>query len=43
MCYSLNVEGNSDGDPVEVIMQDKILVSLILLYAIGIFSLLYIF
>ena len=43
MCYSMNVEGNSDGDPVEVIMRDKILLSLIVIYAIGIFSLLYIF
>ncbi|WP_347791250.1 decaprenyl-phosphate phosphoribosyltransferase [Solibacillus sp. CAU 1738] len=32
MKYSLNVEKESDGDPVEVILNDKILLSLILLF-----------
>lgn len=41
MCYSLDIEGESDGDPVEVILHDKILVSIILVYAICIFILLY--
>lgn len=41
MCYSLDIEGESDGDPVEVILHDKILIGLILIYAICIFSLLY--
>lgn len=30
MCYSLDVEGDSDGDPVEVILHDKFLIGLIL-------------
>lgn len=41
MRYSLDIEGESDGDPVEVILHDKILIGLILIYAICIFSLLY--
>lgn len=42
MCYSLDAEGNSDGDPVEVILHDKVLIGVILAYAICVFSLLYI-
>lgn len=42
MCYSLDIEGNSDGDPVEVILKDKILLGLVLVYGILIFSLIYI-
>ena len=30
MKYSLNIEGNSDGDPVEVLLSDKILMLLVL-------------
>jgi decaprenyl-phosphate phosphoribosyltransferase len=41
MCYSLNVEKESDGDPVEVILKDKLLVALVIVYAICIFALLY--
>lgn len=41
MCYSLDVEGNSDGDPVEVILKDKILLAVIIGYAVCIFALLY--
>lgn len=41
MCYSMDVEGESDGDPVEVILHDKILLGMIFLYAICIFALLY--
>lgn len=41
MCYSLDLEGESDGDPVEVILHDKILVSIALIYAVCIFTLLY--
>ncbi len=33
MKYSLNVEGDSDGDPVEVLIHDKILIILCILYA----------
>lgn len=41
MKYSLNIEGESDGDPVEVLLQDKELVVLVILYGISIFVLLY--
>ena len=33
MKYSLNVEGDSDGDPVEVLIHDKILIILCIIYA----------
>ena len=36
-------EGNSDGDPVEVLIHDKILVGLCVLYLILMFVLLYVF
>lgn len=32
MKYSLDIEGDSDGDPVEVLLQDKLLLSLVALY-----------
>ena len=41
MSYSLDVEGDSDGDPVEVILHDKILIGILILYALFIFGLLY--
>ena len=41
MSYSLNVEGNSDGDPVDIILHDKVLLLLLIVYAICIFLLLY--
>ena len=41
MRYSLDVEGDSDGDPVEVILHDKVLIALGLIYAVCIFILLY--
>ena len=41
MRYSLDVEGDSDGDPVEVILHDKVLISMIIAYAVCIFLLLY--
>ena len=41
MRYSMNIEGNSDGDPVEVIMKDKILILLGLIYVISLFVILY--
>ena len=43
MRYSLDVEGDSDGDPVEVIVHDKALIGIIIAYAICIFLFLYIF
>ena len=42
LCYSFDIEGNSDGDPVEVILHDKILLLLLAAYAVCIFVLLYI-
>ena len=32
MKYSMNIEGESDGDPVEVLLHDKILLALCALY-----------
>lgn len=32
MKYSLNIEGNSDGDPVDVILNDKLLIGLAMIY-----------
>lgn len=42
MKYSLNVEGESDGDPVEVVVKDKVLIGLIGLYIVSAFLVLYI-
>jgi len=41
MKYSLNIEGNSDGDPVEVILKDKMLVGLSVVYALTVLFILY--
>lgn len=41
MKYSLNVEGNSDGDPVSVLLKDKILMGMVLLYAIIVLMIIY--
>lgn len=41
MCYSLDVEGDSDGDPVEVILKDKKLIIIGIIYVISLFILLY--
>ncbi|MEF9919518.1 MAG: UbiA prenyltransferase family protein [Erysipelotrichaceae bacterium] len=41
MKYSLNIEGESDGDPVEVILQDKVLITLIVFYSVIMAFLLY--
>ena len=40
--YSFDVEGDSDGDPVEVVVHDIPLMLLCLVYAMCMFSLLYI-
>ena len=40
--YSLVAEGDSDGDPVEVILHDKVLVGFITIYAVVVTALLYI-
>lgn len=42
MKYSLNIEGESDGDPINVLLGDKLLITLISVYVIVIFFLIYI-
>ncbi len=42
MKYSYDIEFASDGDPIEVILNDKLLVGLIILYVVTMFVLLYI-
>lgn len=42
MKYSLNVEGDSDGDPVSVLLNDKILMGMVFLYGCIMLFLLYI-
>ncbi len=39
--YSLDVEGESDGDPVEVLLHDKTLIALCVLYLAAMFAILY--
>lgn len=41
MKYSMNIEGDSDGDPVEVLIHDKILILLCLVFIITMFAILY--
>lgn len=41
MKYSLNVEGDSDGDPVEVLLHDKVLLALCVIYLAAMFAILY--
>lgn len=41
MKYSMDVEGESDGDPVEVLVHDKMLIALCLIYAAIMFGILY--
>lgn len=41
MKYSLDIEGESDGDPVEVLLHDKVLLLLCVLYVSIIFAILY--
>lgn len=40
--YSLNIEGNSHGDPIEVVLSDKVLLGTVFIYAIAMVFLLYI-
>ena len=42
MKYSLNIEGESDGDPVEVLLHDKVLLALCVLYLAAMFVILYV-
>lgn len=39
--YSLIIEGDSDGDPIEVILNDKTLIFLLLIYIISMFVIVY--
>ena len=39
--YSLTIEGSSDGDPMEVLVHDKVLMGLCLVYFAAIFAVLY--
>ncbi len=41
MKYSMNIEGESDGDPVEVLLRDKVLLVLCSVYLITMFVILY--
>lgn len=41
MKYSMNIEGDSDGDPVEVLVHDKILIILCVIYLVVMFTILY--
>lgn len=41
MKYSLNIEGESDGDPVEVLLHDKVLLALCVMYLAAMFAILY--
>ena len=41
MRYSLDVEGDSDGDPVEVLVHDKVLIGLCLVLAVAMMVMLY--
>ncbi len=41
MKYSLDIEGESDGDPVEVLLHDKILLILCAVYLLAMFAILY--
>lgn len=40
--YSLDIEGDSHGDPIEVILSNKILIAVILIYMLTLFMILYI-
>ena len=39
--YSLVIEGDSDGNPIEVVLHDKMILSLGCLYAVIVFFILY--
>ena len=41
MKYSMNIESDSFGDPVDVIIEDKILLGLIMIYGISVISIIY--
>ena len=39
--YSMSIEGKSDGDPVEVVLKDKLLMALVALLGIALFLIVY--
>jgi 4-hydroxybenzoate polyprenyltransferase len=39
--YSLNLEGDTDGDPITVLLHDKVLCVLVILYAVATFAIVY--
>lgn len=39
--YSMSVEGKSDGDPVEVVLRDKLLIALVALLGLALFAIVY--
>ncbi|MDE6362776.1 MAG: decaprenyl-phosphate phosphoribosyltransferase [Lachnospiraceae bacterium] len=41
MKYSLDIEGRSDGDPVEVLVHDKVLVIMCIVYGLAVLGMLY--
>lgn len=41
MKYNLNIEGSSEGDPVDVILNDKLLIFLVIIYVAAVLALLY--
>ena len=41
LLYSLDIEGNSHGDPIEVILNDKKLIIAVIIYAMTIGGILY--
>jgi 4-hydroxybenzoate polyprenyltransferase len=41
MKYSLNIEGNSHGDPIDVVLHDKTLLAFIFIYGIILFCIIY--
>lgn len=43
MKYSLNIEGDSEGDPVDVLLHDKVLLALVLIYMLFMMGIVYIF
>ena len=42
MKYSMDIEGESDGDPVEVIVHDKVIMALGLVYVLCLIMILYV-
>ena len=41
MKYSLNIEGHSDGDPIEVVLHDKLLLALIAVFGLAVSGMVY--